>query len=1108
MILDYNYSENKKKMSISYIDDSGNKKILDFNVSKFKTYYNTPTGQYRNWDGSLCDIKYTTRPSKFDIKTFFEEMDDRYKTLISGKTAPKLYTFDIETEITDEFPEPSAAKQRITTISIASPDCNVMVLGTRELDEVGTQYLKESFSNYVNNTDFFKTLNLPQPYIKYIYFSTEKEMLEWFLKNIVSKVAVLAGWNSILFDWNYITNRIKNFYPELSVQLASCSYQTRNKGYSDMRGDRVYLQMPIHTLIVDMMDVVMNFDMAVLPIKEAQGLDYIAKESLGVRKIEYDGSLQDLYDSDYPKYVFYNAIDSFLVQLIDKRFRTLNIIYLQSLYCTEKIGDCFSKILLAEALTFKEFYKKGLKIVYEDKSDIERGRLLGAYVKEPRPGKYNFIACNDFASLYPSTICTCNLSFENYIGSYYNEEELNKYRGNSAYIIIGPRVFLNGGTASKPEIGEQWGIFLDDEKLSKYRGNPDYFVTVNGSVYRNDKDYAFKNIQITLKSDRGVSKYLAKELDAKVVLDIEHIKKGMGPHNTQYSDRVVNCLRSMGYNVKCTEDLNKINLQEFESKLKLEIEYHTSNEQAMKLLGNSMYGGSSHVSFYWFNMALANDITGESRNLINLMEKHLPEFMKENWEKMEDIHEKLGIKLNHKRCKEILKSNDSFITVVYGDTDSVAGNTLIHTESGEKTIEQLFNENMCNDKFKTHNGHELVTTSDKVLNWNGDLNYTPVNYIMRHKVTKPKWRLKTKSGQEVIVTNDHSMIVFRNGEKLEVKPYEIKPTDKILVVMIEEYFFDEIEVCECIGMFEDEYVYDIEVADETHTFIANDILVHNSLYTSYENLIKTIDGYEKMSTQEILKVLVEFNTKFLDNHNKEFITKYYNTRFGKSVHEFELETIAKSGVWLDVKKRYAQILLWKDGKYYDEDDLPMKTKGLEMVKSSVPKFARGILTRLVRYFLDESDDMIVQKLNMKVQQEKQGFLNADIETISGNMKVNNYTKYIEDDCGASLKVASKCPSNVRAAGNYNQIRNYHKLPGDPIYGGKVKWYKYKVPGSMNKIDYFAFQSMNYPEWADKYAPVCRKSMFEQFVLDPFNRITGPVGIPALEYDGNIQISLF
>ena len=53
---------------------------------------------------------------------------------------------------------------------------------------------------------------------------------------------------------------------------------------------------------------------------------------------------------------------------------------------------------------------------------------------------------------------------------------------------------------------------------------------------------------------------------------------------------------------------------------------------------------------------------------------------------------------------------------------------------------------------------------------------------MRHKVSKPKWRLKTKDGKEIIMTNDHSMIVFRDGQKLEVKPYEILPTDKVLSV--------------------------------------------------------------------------------------------------------------------------------------------------------------------------------------------------------------------------------------------------------------------------------------------------------------------------------------
>ena len=323
-----------------------------------------------------------------------------------------------------------------------------------------------------------------------------------------------------------------------------------------------------------------------------------------------------------------------------------------------------------------------------------------------------------------------------------------------------------------------------------------------------------------------------------------------------------------------------------------------------------------------------------------------------------------------------------------------------------------------------------------------------------------------------------------------------------------EYFFDEIEVCECIGMFEDEYVYDIEVSDETHTFIANDILVHNSLYTSYENLVSTIDGVEHMSQRQILEVLVGFNEKFLNQHNKEYIDTYYENRFAKSVHEFELETIAKSGIWLNIKKRYAQILLWKDGKYYDEDDLPMKIKGLEIIQSSTPKFVKKSLKNAVRYLLESDNEYLVQKLNMFIQQEKTKFYEADLESICAGINAKNYNKYIVSDKGDVLQVAPKCPSSVRALGNYNWIRQKYNLSGEGLYGGKIKWYKYKVPGSNNKTDYFGFQAMNYPEWANKYAPICRHTMFQQFILDPFNRIITAIGLPQLEADGNIQMSLF
>ena len=286
----------------------------------------------------------------------------------------------------------------------------------------------------------------------------------------------------------------------------------------------------------------------------------------------------------------------------------------------------------------------------------------------------------------------------------------------------------------------------------------------------------------------------------------------------------------------------------------------------------------------------------------------------------------------------------------------------------------------------------------------------------------------------------------------------------------------------------------------------------DSLYISYEGLLSTIEGWEEMSLEEQLNILVRFNTEFMDQHNKEFIDSYYDSMHGKSVHAFELETISLSEVRLDVKKRYAQLLLWKDGKVFDTDNLPLKVKGLEMIKSSVPKAAREGLKRMVRYLLEEEDEQfITQKLNIKMQEEKVKFFEADLEDICASVGINGYTKYILNDIGETLQVAPKCPSNVRALGTYNWLRNKYNLPGDPWYGGsKFKIYMFRPKGAGVKSDlsYFAFQRGKYPKWADQYAPISRDEMFRQYMIDPFNRILEAIGYQTLNPDGSIQMNLF
>jgi len=120
---------------------------------------------------------------------------------------------------------------------------------------------------------------------------------------------------------------------------------------------------------------------------------------------------------------------------------------------------------------------------------------------------------------------------------------------------------------------------------------------------------------------------------------------------------------------------------------------------------------------------------------------------------------------------------------IYCDTDSVEKNSIIITDKKESSIEEFYNRNIINGSAgDTLAGHNSVYTKEKVLNWTEEkgLHYATVKRIIRHQVSKPKWKLKTKTGKEILVTNDHSMIVFRNGKKLEVKPSQIEKTDKIL----------------------------------------------------------------------------------------------------------------------------------------------------------------------------------------------------------------------------------------------------------------------------------------------------------------------------------------
>lgn len=908
MILDYEYDQRNKKFTISYINPKGTKSFYEFNINRFKSYYPCPTGKFQDWDGTRVDVRYTDRPSKFDIMEFVEDLPNNVKgELFDENCIPKVYTWDIETEFDpNEKPDPASAKFPITAISCVSPEMKVMVLGTKSLDNTTINNISKYIKEYCSGILLCQESKIVPEFI-YKKFDSEHDMLQWFVKNVVAKVPILAGWNSDGFDQQYITSRIKNYYDDISLYSMSC------RGRMDMKkiintfhpNDDIRILSPRHTLMVDMMDIIKTHDMTILPIKESMSLDWIADQSLGVKKIEYDGDLNELYENDPERFFFYNAIDSVLVQLIHKRFRTLNLIFNYANVTHLPIDKCFGKIGPAEALFFQNFHNKGYHIVYYPDRHVERGELPGAYVKEPIAGQYQWACCFDFASLYPTQVMTCNLSVENFV------------------------------TPPRPS---GW----TEAELNIYKSDPKYFVSLNGNVYKNDKDYAFREIQVFLKENRNTTKYLAKRMDAQVMSVIERVMRTKSNGDwAPFSDDVKNWMIK-NYNISSKRDIVAYpNLEDLKYKVKFDIDNMESREQSFKLLGNSCYGGSSHPAFYWYNMSMAADITGESRALIHMMEDKTQKVF-DKWTEMTDVHKMLGVTVD--------KANfpTNCVSTIYQDTDS-----------------------------------------------------------------------------------------------------------------------------------------------------------------SYVNLGPIVDSVIELrgaDDKEKCKFCVEFADKFMNNYFSKVLDEYFTPRHVKNRHLFELETVAKTGIWIGIKKRYAQALLWKDGWSFDEPK--MKVKGLEVIKGSYPSFSRKILKDLTMTLLTENihDPDFIHKFNAKVMEWKDKFMKQDPDLITEAISVSNYWKGVESDNDPSgVKIIKGAPYNVKALALYNWMINARKNPGDNVYGGKVRCYLIQKPSAKSGDIYFAYPTGKFPSWAP---PINRNAMYTKTVLEPINRIITKIGLPELTIDGAIQVDLF
>lgn len=205
--------------------------------------------------------------------------------------------------------------------------------------------------------------------------------------------------------------------------------------------------------------------------------------------------------------------------------------------------------------------------------------------------------------------------------------------------------------------------------------------------------------------------------------------------------------------------------------LKKDVDYYNALQLALKLVLNGSYGAFATHYFILYNNYVAGTITAEGRELTKTMDMDNEEYWYNYWHEDYELHKKLGI-------KDVKKIGKNEPVSIYGD--SVAGDTNINTNIGSYKIEDLYD---MENKKSIRADKEVIPVDFFSLNWTEKkgVHYSKVKNIIRHKTSKKKWKLKA-NGKEIILTEDHSLIVFRDNKKVKVKPSEILINDKILIV--------------------------------------------------------------------------------------------------------------------------------------------------------------------------------------------------------------------------------------------------------------------------------------------------------------------------------------
>lgn len=401
---------NREKDIVQVVERVNGKRQFKEIPAKYTFYYKDARGKFTSIFGEklervVCNTskKFNTEKKIHGHKGLYEsDVNVVFKTFAENydpNEVPKLNIafFDIETDFNKElgFAEPSDPFNPITAISL---HCNwlettiCLAIGPKTMSFDEAQAVTNKFENT-------------------ILFKTEKELLDAFL-DLIDDADILSGWNSEGFDIPYMVNRVGKVMSK-SHTRRFCLWDKMPK---ERRFERYGAEQQTFDLIgrvhLDYMELYRKYTYHEM---HSYSLDAIGEYELGDRKVEYDGTLDQLYNNDFEKFIAYSRQDVELLVKLDKKLQFIDLANVLAHSNTVLLQTTMGAVAQTDQAIINEAHRQGL-IVPDKRYDKDTTTAAGAYVANPKKGMHKWVGSIDLNSLYPSILRSGNMSTETIIG--------------------------------------------------------------------------------------------------------------------------------------------------------------------------------------------------------------------------------------------------------------------------------------------------------------------------------------------------------------------------------------------------------------------------------------------------------------------------------------------------------------------------------------------------------------------------------------------------------------------------------------------------------------------------------------------------------------------